>query len=227
METIIYTVRSGDTLFDIAKRFCTTVGMITRYNGIIEPDRIYPDQILRIPVSEIPTKSSACKPQSSIDYIVKSGDTLSSISRMHGVSVDRIAEYNELSDPDDIKAGQVLKIPITPNTKKQSQEYTVQKGDTLTSIADRYDTSVQKLVRKNNISDPDVIIEGQTLRVPSPTVSDNADMADNERTVYTVQEGDTLWQIARKYGVSVSYLINLNRLTDPERIYPGQTIYIN
>ena len=224
METIIYTVRSGDTLYDIAKRFCTTVGMITRYNGIIEPDRIYPDQILRIPVSEIPAKNTSCKLQSSIDHIVKSGDTLSSISRLHGVSVEKIAEYNGLSDPDDIKAGQVLKIPITPNTKWKSQEYTIQKGDTLTSIADKYNTSVGKLAQKNNISDPDVIIEGQTLRVPSPTGSQKD---GTERTIYIVQEGDTLWMIARKYGVSVAYLINLNRLTDPDRIYTGQTIYIN
>ena len=53
MKTIVYTVKRGDTLFEIARRCGTTVNMISRYNGITDPDMIYEGQILRIPVTEL------------------------------------------------------------------------------------------------------------------------------------------------------------------------------
>ncbi len=98
--------------------------------------------------------------------------------------------------------------------------YTVQDGDTLYSIAQRFQTTVNNIARYNGIADPDVIYADQVLRIPVTRVP------DDETDEYTVQSGDTLYKIARNYGVSVTDLINLNRLTHPDLIYPGQVLRI-
>lgn len=210
METIIYTVKKGDTLYQIAKRFNTTTGMIARYNGLVEPDLIYPDQILRIPVSEIPCKNKPVPPF--VTHIVKKGDTLASVALMHDSSIERIALMNNITDPDSITEGQVLKIPVLCGN-----EYTVQKGDTLYSIAKRNGTTPEELAEINSITDPDRITAGQALELEEK---------DDSRLECTIQEGDTLYRIAKKYGVSVPYLINLNRLAYPDDLQPGQVIII-
>lgn len=210
METIVYTVKAGDTLYKIAKKFDTTTGMIARYNGLVEPDLIYTGQILRIPVSEIPCKNKPYPPF--VIHIVKKGDTLASIALMHNSGIERIAAMNDISDPDRITEGQVLKIPVLCD-----DEYTVQKGDTLYSIAKKTGMTVDELAEKNNIADPDKITAGQAVTVGEP---------DEERLECTVKSGDTLYMIARRYGVSVPYLINLNRLTDLDFLQPGQIIII-
>ena len=216
MDITIYTVNKGDTLYDIAKRYGTTVGILTRYNGIVDPDLIYQGQILRIPVSEIPFVSkNRCPLYGTVDYLIKKGDTLDSIAKSFGVPMEALIEYNDIKDPDMICAGNVLKIPAV---KKTAETYKVQKGDTLYSISKKNDTTVEKLAQDNNIKNPDIISEGQII-----SIQRNGTQGKN---VYIVQEGDVLWKIAKMYGVSVASLINKNRLTDPDMIYEGQTLII-
>ncbi len=209
METVIYTVQQGDTLSSIARRFGTTVSIITRYNGIIEPDMIYTGQILRIPVSEIPCRKKSCP--AVMEYIVKKGDTLADIAVRFGSGISGIAELNGLEDPDMIMEGQVLKIPAV-------KDYTIRKGDTLEKISKKTDVSVESIAQENDISDPDVITAGETLKIP--------DKNDDEPTEYMVRPGDTLWKIAKEYGVTVAYLINMNRLIKPDCLMEGQIIVI-
>lgn len=219
METLIYTVQKGDTVYDIAKRCGSTVGIIARYNGLIEPDKIYPGQLLRIPVSQIPEIQKKCC-TSGMDYIVKAGDTLADIALRYHVGFQRLAETNKLDDPDRIRAGQVLRIPMP-----QMDEYVVQKGDTLNAIARKSQTDAEAPAQKSNLPDPDVLYAGQGLSVAERASGDR--QPDSEgKLIYTVQSGDTLWKIARKYGVSVPYLINLNRLTAPDCLREGQVLTI-
>lgn len=239
METIIYTVRKGDTLYDIARRFNTTVGIISRYNGIIDPDRIEAGRILRIPVSEIPhSRPEKCVPFR--EYIVKKGDTLKDIALKHNISIQKLAAFNRLSDPSQIKEDQVLRIPLETGICRQ-REYIVREGDTLDSIAEKYGLSADTLASLNRLNDKDLIFAGQgivlfedktddefepdTTDEPIITPSDDADNSE-ESISYVVQSGDTLYQIAKRYGVSTAYLINLNQLTQPDRIFPGQVIII-
>ncbi len=247
METIIYTVRKGDTLFEIARCYGTTVGMIARYNGIVNPDLIYPDQILRIPVSEIPKiQRDRCALYATVDYIVKPGDTLFAIGERYGVKPGTLAEYNDLSDPDVLAVGQVLKIPVI----QTERQHIVRKGDTLYAIAKMHHTTVETLAALNGIKDPDVIAEGQIIRLPTADALTTLPSSESETSVpsvqgepvttsipsgqavssepgtYTVQKGDTLWKIARKYHVTVASLINRNRLTQPDLLIPGTVLQI-
>ena len=93
--------------------------------------------------------------------------------------------------------------------------YTVRPGDTLWTIARRFGTTVQNLVRANNIADPNLIYPGQVLTIPGH---------DDMQAVYTVRPGDTLWAIARRFDTTVQELAALNGIADPDLIYPGQVL---
>lgn len=218
METVLYTIKQGDTLYAIAKRFCTTVNMIARYNGIVDPDRIEVGRVLRIPVSEIPAMQRE-KASPYREYIVKKGDTLAAIAAKNGVGLQRIAAVNGLTDPDSIQEGQVLRIPF-PLNKDSEQETVIQPGDTLTAIAERVGVMPEQIAQRNNIVDQDVLLAGESLLLPTDETERDAPLE------YVVQEEDTLWQIAQRYGVTVSYLVNKNRLCQPDYLQVGQILLI-
>ena len=94
--------------------------------------------------------------------------------------------------------------------------YTVQSGDTLSSIAEIFGTSVEAIAQANGIPNPDLIFAGQTLCVP---VGSNVQ-------VYVVQEGDTLGKIAQRFGTTVDALVEANNIEDPDLIFPGQRLRI-
>ncbi len=154
MAVIVYTVSPGDTLSHIAEKFGTTVETIMRANGIIEPDKIYPDQRLRIPVFD---------EERFITYTVQPGDTLYSISNYFDVSPDKIAAASGLEDPDTLAIDQVLRIPITEPTFPNV--YTVRPGDTLYSIAKKFNTTVADLINLNKITTPNLIYPGQQIKL--------------------------------------------------------------
>ena len=94
--------------------------------------------------------------------------------------------------------------------------YTVVKGDTLSSIAKRYNTTVSELARLNNIENVNLIYIGQRLKIPKNT----------NYITYTVVRGDTLWNIARRYNTTVDTLVKLNNIKNPNLIYVGQKLKI-
>ncbi len=100
MELIQYTVRQGNTLFAIAQFFNTTVQDILSYNNIKNPSEIYVGQVLTIPAD-----SSAGE-----FYVVRPGDTLWTISRRSGTSLNDLISMNMLTNPNVIYPGQIIKI---------------------------------------------------------------------------------------------------------------------
>jgi len=98
---------------------------------------------------------------SSIVYTVKAGDTLSGIAKKYNTTYQQIAKDNNISNPDKIYVGQVIKISNTKATT--SITYTVKAGDTLSEIAKKYGTTVNKIVKDNNISNPNLIYPNQKL----------------------------------------------------------------
>lgn len=100
-------------------------------------------------------------------YIVKKGDTLSGIARKYNTTYQELAKYNNISNPNLIRVGQKIKIPKKSNSKPNSNNkeviYVVKKGDTLTAIAKKYNTTINKIAKDNNIKNKNLILVGQKL----------------------------------------------------------------
>ena len=149
---ITYVVQAGDTLSGIATKFGTTVANLVSLNNISDPNLIYVGQVLIISGSTSNYTS----------YTVQAGDSLSAIAARFGTTVAELVSLNNISNPNLIYVGQVLKIQLSGNS---SRTYTVQEGDTLSSIATKFGTTVVNLVSLNNISNANLIYVGQVLYV--------------------------------------------------------------
>lgn len=156
-----YTVQSGDTLSGIASRFGTTYQKIASDNGIANPNIIHPGQVLKIYGGSSQSNSSSLYQT----YIVKSGDTLSGIGSKFGVSYQKIAADNNISNPNLIHPGQVLKIYTDQPQQPVYETYIVKSGDTLSEIAQQFGTSVNKIASDNGIKNVNLITVGQKLKI--------------------------------------------------------------
>jgi len=163
-----YTVRWGDTLFSIAQRFGTTVDAIKNANGLTS-DLIYVGQELNIPGGGVPDGPG--QPGGPGVHIVQPGENLFRIALRYGTTVDAIARANHIVNPWFIYVGQRLNIPggkdpMPPGQPGPGRTHVVQRGETLYSIALRYDTTVQALMVANNLANSNLIYVGQVLNVP-------------------------------------------------------------
>ncbi len=158
-------------------------------------------------------------------YEVQAGDTLASIARRYGVEIAVLIELNRISDPNNLKVGQRLRIPgagpQNPGTSPGGV-YVVQAGDTLFSIARQYGVSVDRLAAANNIADPSTLYVGQELRIPTATGGSTS----GATRVHVVQPGETLSAIALQYGVSTEAIMQANDISDPNTIIAGTQLTI-
>ena len=210
-----YTVSSGDSLYSIARRFNITVNEIKRLNNLTS-NNLSIGQVLRIPSSSTDTGNSNVT-----TYTVSSGDSLYSIARRFNTTVDDIKKLNNLTS-NNLSIGQVLKIPNSSNDTGNNNitTYTVSSGDSLYSIARRFNTTVDNIKRFNNLTSNNLSI-GQVLRIPS---SSN-DTGNNNVTTYTVSSGDSLYSIARRFNTNVDDIKRLNNLTN-NNLSIGQVLKI-
>ena len=246
-----YTVQSGDTLSGIALKFSTTSSKLAQLNSISNPNLIYVGQRLLVNQNSGSNSSSSSQSSSATtntdasaaSYTVKSGDTLSTIASQHNTTVNQIVLLNQLSNPNLIYVGQVLKLKNNQTTNSSSATssstaattagtYTVKAGDTLSAIASRYSTSSSTLASLNSLSNPNLIYVGQVLKVSSnaSTSSSTSSSANNTVTTassYTVKAGDTLSAIAAKYGTTYQALASANSISNPNDIYVGQVIKVS
>lgn len=198
----IYIVKRGDTLYSIARDNNITVSELKQLNNLSN-NTIYIGQQLLLKKrieEELPNENDKL-------YIVKKGDTLYSISRKLNISVDTLKSLNKLNS-NDIYVGQQL-ILVEPENQVEYDIYTVKKGDSLWSISQKYNITVNELIKLNNLDNTTLQIN-QTLKVPKTVIEESP--IQNEET-YIVQKGDTLWSISRKLGISVNELKDLNNLT--------------
>lgn len=154
-------------------------------------------------------------------YVVKRGDSLYSIAKKFGIDVNNLKSANNLQN-NLISIGQKLIIPGFVESTGTNINYVVQKGDSLYSIASKYNTTVDSIKRLNNLSS-NVLNVGQTLKIPAKKEFEaEVDIAAPTNT-YVVEYGDTLDSIAKKNNIPVQQLIDLNKLTDYE-LYVGQIL---
>lgn len=150
----VYTVRRGDSLWNIARNHRVSVANIRSTNNL-RNDTIRPGQKLVIPGGVSPGIQRA----GSYEYVVRPGDTLGHIAVNHGVSVDALRRYNGISGTF-IKAGQKIKIPSTGNVIS----YRIKQGDTLWDIANRYSVTVADIKRWNSL-ESSVLRAGQDIKI--------------------------------------------------------------
>lgn len=245
-----YTVQSGDTLSGIALKFSTTSSKLAQLNSISNPNLIYVGQRLLVNQSSSSNSSSSSQSgsattnteTSAASYTVKSGDTLSGIANQYNTTVNQIVSLNQLSNPNLIYVGQVLKLKNSQTTNSSSSSsstaattvgtYTVKAGDTLSAIASRYSTSSSTLASLNSLSNPNLIYVGQVLKVSSNASTSSSTSSSANSTVttaasYTVKAGDTLSAIAAKYGTTYQALASTNSISNPNDIYVGQVIKVS
>lgn len=209
----------------------TDSGAVAGVSGNVDRD-LYTESIFLSDTSEIPATENPNDTinTESVYYTVQSGDTLSAIASRYGTTVQEIVDINNIANPNLIYPGETLRI-LTNSTIHGSETrgtgsitYTVQRGNTLSQIASSYGVTVNDIVEANNIQNPNLIYPGEKLRITGSTSTTLNPVLQNN--YYTVQRGDTLSGIARRYGVTVQYLINLNGISNPNLIYPGQLIKV-
>ena len=198
ITTNTYVVQKGDSLYSIANKLGTTVSELKKENNLTT-NTLQIGEVLRIPTKEIYEGEENV-------YIVQKGDTLYSIAAANNTTVDELKKANNLTS-NILSTGQLLKIP---SALLPESTYIVKKGDSLYSIANKYNTTVDELKRINNLTS-NILSIGQVLKLPSDKVSD---VEKEENTIsYTVQKGDSLYSIARKYSTTIDKIKDLNNLT--------------
>ena len=165
---------------------------------------------------------------------VRTGETLSEIAERHGVSLSRLMQANGIAKPDHVEIGQRLTIPGSGSTARSASTssgsqgtapYTVKSGETLSEIADRFNTTTARLIQINRIGDPDLVMSGTRLQVPvTAQRSSPAAAVNRNASEHVVQSGENLSLIAERYGTSVSRLVALNQLEDPELVAVGSRL---
>jgi LysM repeat protein len=160
MGDIEYRVVSGDTLHAIARRYAVTVDALCRINGLSDVNRIWAGQRLRIPRESAAAPSS---PAQLVTHRVLAGETLSKIAQRHHVTVESLTHANGIGDPDHIRIGQVLKIPLSSPSPSQSTKARVSpsESDVFRDVASAANSATLK--KNGGYADPKVaIVQGGT-----------------------------------------------------------------
>jgi LysM repeat protein len=177
--TFEYQVQPGDTLFDIALRFGAGVEALAMLNGLSSAQVVWVGQVLQVPgtapasppaPSPAPTSTPSQPSVPTLEYTVRPGESLSDVAAFFGTTVEVIAALNSLTNPNLVVPGERLLVPALPATTAQGREfmseYVVQSGETLTAIAERFETTVEALAAANSLANPSAIRVGDHLRVP-------------------------------------------------------------
>ena len=179
------------------------------------------------------------------EIVVRPGETLTSISRQHGVSIDRIVELNAIANPSRIYAGQRLRLEGAPSRPAAAapstpapapavpRTHTVRSGEHLTGIARQYGVTIAEIVAANGIANASRIYAGQRLTIPGPAANAPAGAAPSTPApapavprTHTVRSGEHLTGIARQYGVTISEIVAANGIANASRIYARQRLTI-
>ncbi|MBE9155051.1 LysM domain-containing protein [Cyanobium sp. LEGE 06113] len=229
-------VRSGETLSELAERHGVSLSGLMQANGISNPDHVMVGQTLVIPGSgrSAPRASGSRGGR----VTVQPGDTLSEIAAREGVGLTALMQANGLGNADHVMVGEQLLIPgggrssaaAAAGASRKSTPtapYTVKGGETLSDIAAHFGTSTERLIQINGISDPDHVMAGSRLQIPvRPGARPAAKSSSSAKASATAKEhvvspGESLGDIASRYGTSVARLSALNGLDNPDLVLAG------
>ena len=226
-----YTIKAGDSLYGIAGKLGVNINELVKANGLTLQSIIYPNQSLRVPgqassapinnvvTVETPTRTTevtstvettvANQPVSSVSsngsYVVKAGDSLWGIANRHGMTLQALLSANGMKANSLIVPGQAIRV--SGSTVQTTKTSTVE-----TTVIDNSTPTVQQAPVKQE-TEAATVAESTTAEVRTST----------KGISHQVKAGDTLYSIARQYGVDVYQLIKVNGGTN---IYIGQVINI-
>lgn len=248
-----YTVRTGDTISKIARKFSISTNQLLKINNLSEKSFIIPGQRIKLVADAVVPKTKAAADQTRI-HKVRPGETISSIAKQYSVAVTTILAMNKLSQSAIIFPGQKLTIgSVVEKTVMQRvpDEHTVAAGETLVSIANLYGMNLEVLLRANGLTESSLVYVGQNLKLRGEPVTSNktdAKPAAGSATTlsselsstdphrppsvcqthgyHTVKAGESISKIAAVYGVSTQSLLSANALTWSATIFIGQKLII-
>ena len=238
----VHIVKSGESLGSIANKYRISVNQLKTWNKL-KNTTIYPGQKLIVyssgaPMAQAGNSQPVERSTEQKIHTVKSGENLSVIANKYKCTVTELKEWNNLKSTN-LSVGQKLKVypPATQTqTKTQTQTqtqtqtttsggyviYTVKSGDNLWDIAKKFDgVSVEQIRTLNNLSSNAVLKVGQQLKIKKASSS-----SSSGSVVHTVKSGDNLWDISKKYGVSVEQIRKLNGLNSNSVLKIGQKLII-
>jgi len=189
-------------------------------------------EILIAKLDELPKTSG--HQTAMMKHRVQRGETVSTIARRYGTSIDAIRHANNLNRRNFIVVGHVLNIPTRKTVVYQTPEYTppkqkkatthmVKGGDSLWTIAKQYGTTTQQIQQANELTGTRLSI-GQAIKIP---VGEVEPPSEEKSKTYRVRRGDSPFRIAQRHEISLERLLRINKLTPRSRIYPGQILYID
>ncbi len=209
-----YTVKPGDTLWGISNQYGVSVTELARINNVTA-DKLRVGQVLTIP------SKSGTNPSNMFSYTVQKGDSLYSIAKKYYTTVNDIIDINNLTNLT-LKIGQKLRIPEKYTEGELTMpifaNYTVKKGDSLYSIARNFNTTIDQIKKDNSLVTNTLSI-GQVLKIRTRN-EDNVIIEEcfgeayvPTDTTYTVQKGDSLYSISKKFNTTVDNIKKKNNLT--------------
>ena len=237
-----YVVQANDTLSGVATRFGLSLKQLAEYNDLALNDHIQVGQALVLKQSEKPKKAKVTPPVpevkkiATVSYVVKRGDTLASLAKQAKMTTSELANLNQISIKRGLTVGQTIEIPeatfaLVPTTHK------VKSGETLSGVAAKYYLQVNYLAELNGLNRNDKIRAGQILKLsgdlpkkdkqPEKEVEKvTKKVATKNTQLYTVKSGESLYSIARREGMTIAELRELNQFSAKTELKIGQEILI-
>lgn len=249
---LTYTVRAGDTVTGIARKFQISTRQLLQLNEIARNSLLVPGQKLKL-ISNAVSPPSVEKAAAATVHVVKRGETIASIAKQHNIAVSTVLSMNSLSAKTIIFPGQRLTIgSVIPKkaAKILPNEHTVAAGETLASIANLYGLKLSSLLEANSLTESSLIYFGQKIQLQpnrltakAPTTKSKPSAAplsgalsstDPRRPsnaceihgFHTVRSGETISRIAAAHGVSTQSILSSNNLTWSTMIFIGQKLVI-
>ncbi len=226
-------VEAGESIWSISRTYGVTVAEVLNWNNLAEGASLSIGQKLLIAgeaLKAIPKKEEK-KEITTIVHIVRGGDTFYSIARKYQMKVNDLMKMNDLNDAAVLSIGQELKVAASPEKEKEKKTgpepeenkrsiHEVKPGESLYGIARKYEMSVKDLLELNGLDDQAVLSIGQELIIAAPSSLEEKETEaatqpeEKESTFHEVKAGDTLYNIARKYNLTVDELKQLNNKED-------------
>ncbi len=243
-----YTVRASDTLYSIARQFNVTVGHLIKLNGLLS-NNLRVGQKLQIHSAEEPANSGT--PENNTIHIVAPGESLYSIARQYKLSVAQLMKLNEL-ETSHLVVGQRLRVKEKDESQEQNSSpspgevhntsnppsgtiiHIVRRGDSLYALARKYGVNINQIRQLNRLNS-DLLQVGQKLIItqgntwttsPAPEETPEIGIPQEDASLYhLVAPGETLYSIARQYGLSINQIKRLNQLAT-DQLQLGQKLRV-